>query len=186
MKPCLQDYPEIFLNFQMGTCYWSLYTEVKLSHGMRAIHCCTDLEEGTIGADILFIRDFYEDLLNLIRSVRNCVLIGNPGIGKSQFQFYYLARIMNPELFGGLTPDFNGCTDAPKLVIRQQSKTMTVYDVERAVAYECETNELLLECFDPKVTLYLFEPAESRDKPFWSGLKLPSLRSLCKPTLAEH
>ena len=154
-------------------------TEVKLSHGMRAIHCGHNLANGIIGADIIFTRDFYEDLLHDIRLQFRCVLIGSPGIGKSIFQFYYLARIMNPKLFGDLSPDFDGCTDSPKLIVRQVGKTMTVYDIENRLAYKGKADKLLLECFDPKVTLYFYEPAEVKtEEPFFFGLNLATLATV--------
>ena len=142
---------------------------------MTAIHCGHNLSKSSLGADILFTRDFYENLLYDIRAQLRCVLIGNPGIGKSQFQFYYLARIMNPDLFGPLPPDSNGCTDAPKIVIRQVDNAMTIYDIERRVAYESTTaSRELLKCFDPNLTVYFYEPGgEKEQEPFFSGLELP-------------
>ena len=155
-------------------------TEVKLSHGMRAIHCGHNIEGVFIGADIIFTRDFYEDFLCDIRlHHKKCCTVGNPGIGKSQFLFYYLARIMNPDLFGELPPNFNGCTDSPKIVVRQVGTTMTVYDIERAVAYVGEASSSLLECFDPEVTLYLFEPAQwETDQPFFSEIDHSTLATI--------
>ena len=67
---------------------------------------------------------------------------------------------MNPKLFGPLPPDHNGYTDGPKIVIWQVGYKMTIYDVESRVAYRCGLDVSLLECFDPKVTLYLFKPGE--------------------------
>ena len=105
------------------------------SPGMTAINCDYNFETGIVGVDTLFTREFYEDLLEDIRLNLRCLLIGNPWVGKSLFQFYYLARIMNPKLFGDLPPDLNGCTAAPKVVIRQVGHKMTVYDIENRAAY---------------------------------------------------
>ena len=63
-----------------------------------------------LGPQKLFVRQFYPDLLSEIRENKRSVLIGNPGIGKSFFQYYYLARILNPSLFGPLPPDCYGST----------------------------------------------------------------------------
>jgi hypothetical protein len=71
----------------------------------------------SLGGNKLFVRDFYPRLLQEIRKKERAVLIGNPGIGKSFFQFYYLARLVNPEQFGPLPPDHLGSTDPPKIVI---------------------------------------------------------------------
>ena len=62
---------------------------------------------------------------------------------------------MHPKLFGVLPPDLNGCADAPIKVFRQVGPAMTVFDIEKRVAYKCDANMRLLECFDPKVMLYM-------------------------------
>ena len=111
------------------------------------------------GSQMCFIRDFYQDLLTEIRSNGRSILLGNPGIGKTMYQFYYLARILNPELFGPLPPDRKGCTDAPKVVIRQVGNMMTIYDIEKRVAYhELPADPRISMYFNSTVTLYLLEP----------------------------
>jgi hypothetical protein len=77
----------------------------------------------------LFIRSFYESLLRVIRSLRHVVLIGNPGIGKSVFQYYYLARILNIDTLGPLPADSFGSTDPPHYVIRQIGSFFEIYDI---------------------------------------------------------
>lgn len=72
----------------------------------------------------LFVRSFYDDLLCATRSRSKTVLIGNPRTSTSSFQYYYLARIFNPDKFGktvatALPPDSHGCTRAPEFVVRQ-------------------------------------------------------------------
>ena len=151
---------------------------VLTSANLKAIHTNHNIEEQVIGPGIIFSRDFDQNLLIDVRANWRCVLIGSPGIGKSHFQFYYLARMMNPKLFGPLPPDHNGCTDAPRVVIRQIGTIMTVYDRENRVAYECGADRLPLKCFDPKVTLYLYEPGELKTEPFFYDLKLPMLATV--------
>ena len=151
---------------------------VPMSASLKAIHSDHNVVECIIGSDIIFTRDFYANLLVDIRLLRKCILIGNPGIGKSYFQLYYLARIMNPSVFGPLPSDSNGCTDAPRVVIRQEGSEMTIYDIENRVAYECDANKLLLKCFDPKVTLYLYEPGNLKTEPYFDGLRLPILATV--------
>ena len=156
-------------------------TEVTVSKSlkMKAVHCGHYLDGNIIGPDIIFTRDYYEDLLCDIRLQFKCVMIGNPGIGKSQFQMYYLMRIMNPDLFGELPPDYNGCTDSPKIVVQQAGDTMTVYDIENRLAYYLDSaSRGLLLCFDPKLTLYLFEPAELKQEPFYHGVQSPTLATV--------
>ena len=155
------------------------------SPGMTAINCDYTFETGIVGADTLFTRDFYEDLLEDIRLNLRSLLIGNPGVGKSLFQFYYLARIMNPKLFGPLPPDHNGCTAAPKVVIRQVGLKMTVYDIENRAAYLLpQASGSLLDCFNPSVTLYFYEPDLETKEPFLSGL--PTLATVSPNVKRYH
>ena len=89
--------------------------------------------------------------------------IGNPGIGKSFFQYYYLARILNPSLFGPLPPDCYGSTTPPKIVIRQVgTAAMTIFDIANRKAERVDgCPGTLLDCFDPETSLYLMEPEVS-------------------------
>lgn len=113
----------------------------------------------------LYSPPFYPGLLSVIRSAesRKCILTGDPGSGKSCFQFYYLTRILNSELMGCLPPDYMGLIDAPKVVIRQVDKQMTIFDLDNSEAYICEAHEDILNCFDPKISLYLYDPGKSKN-----------------------
>jgi hypothetical protein len=140
----------------------------------------------SLSPDMLFVRPFYPDLLMAIRKRKRAVLIGNPGIGKSFFQFYYLARIMNPSLFGPLPPDCYGSTAAPKIVIRQQgTSSMTVYDIENRKVDRISCNPRIFEIFDPETSLYLMEPGETVTEPFFAGLNIPTLATV-SPMLARY
>ena len=77
-------------------------------------------------------------LLSEIRKKKRSVLIGNPGIGKSFFQYYYLARILNPSLFGPLPPDCYGSTTPPKIVIRQEGTAAMTIRHCQSPSRECE------------------------------------------------
>ena len=127
------------------------------------------------GSQMCFIRDFYQDILTEIRSNGRSILLGNPGIGKTMLQFYYLVRILNPMLFGPLPVDHNGCTDAPKVVIRQVGVEMIIYDIENCTAYKAlPADPRILRYFNSKVTLYLLEPGESTGvSPYYVGIKCP-------------
>ena len=50
-------------------------------------------------AKYLYCRSFYPDLLKTVRFCWRAVLLSNPGTGKSMFQWYYLARLLNPDAF---------------------------------------------------------------------------------------
>ena len=134
-----------------------------------------------LGPQKLFVRQFYPDLLREIRGEERNVLIGNPGIGKSFFQYYYLARILNPSLFGPLPPDCYGSTTPPKIVIRQEgTAAMTIFDIanrQAEVVNGCPGT--LLDCFDPETSLYLMEPGVSVEEPHFGGfLRIPTLATV--------
>jgi hypothetical protein len=127
----------------------------------------------------LFVRDFYNDLLAAIRNNKRSILVGNPGIGKSTFQFYYLARLLNPSKFKEtLPPDWNKSTAAPKVVILQiGDDKMIIYDIENRKAQEIKgISSSVLDCFDPKTSLYMMEPGRTKDvEPFYEYLQIPTL-----------
>ena len=152
---------------------------VSRSAKLKAIHYNYDTKSHEYSEEfaenIIFTRDFYEDLLIDIRLQKRCILTGNEGIGKRSFLQYYLARIMNPDLFGPLPPDCNGCTDAPKYVIWQVWDRMTVYDIENRRKHECDANKRYLICFNPMTTLYFVEPSANQSGAYYSGLELPIL-----------
>ena len=133
-----------------------------------------------LGPQKLFVRQFYPDLLREIRENKRSVLIGNPGIGKSFFQYYYLARILNPSLFGPLPPDCYGSTTPPKIVIRQEgTDAMTIFDIaNRQAESVIGCPKRLLGCFDPETSLYLMEPGISVAEPFIEGLLIPTLATV--------
>ena len=140
-------------------------TKTPISSDVTAIKFLGSFDRKIVGPNVVFIRDFYVALLTLIRSYDRCVMIGNPGISKSVFQYFYLMWILNPELVGPLLPDYRGCTDPPKVVIRQVGNLMTIYDIEKRVAYhELPANEIIVGYFDPEVTLYLYEPGLTKGK----------------------
>ena len=125
----------------------------------------------------LFVRSFYPDLLKVIREKKRSVLLGSPGTGKSFFQFYYLARIMNPEKFGPLPPDHLGSTKPPRIVIRQVGdSSFIVYDIEEKVAEKIGLKHGgVLDSFDQDTSLYLMEPGSSKREPFFEMLNIPTL-----------
>ena len=136
------------------------------------------LPEDTIesASQFIYVRRFYPFLLNEIRKHDKVVLLSNPGTGKSMFQFYYLARLLNPQAFSDpLPPDNAYSSEIPEVVIRQVGTSkMQIYFVKAKVAHlvpvVCGG---IFPCFDPKTTLYFFEPEESRTEPMWIDVNMP-------------
>jgi len=81
----------------------STVVELQTSEsGVRAIRLgnkTSFLEEDLPGSDTIYERDFYPRLVATILRFRRLILLSNPGTGKSVFQFYMLARYLNPTLF---------------------------------------------------------------------------------------
>ena len=143
------------------------------------------LPEDTIesASQFIYARRFYPELLKNIRKHKRVVLLSNPGTGKSIFQFYYLAKLLNPQAFKDLLPpDSTGSSEIPEVVIRQVgTHIMQIYFVKAKVVHLITTVSVgVLYCFDPKTTLYFFEPGESKVEPMWAGTTM-SIFSCCSP-----
>jgi hypothetical protein len=127
-----------------------------------------------IGADTLFVRDFYPELFTKIRSKQRICLIGNPGTQKSTFQFYYLARLLNSKL-GPLPKDYLGSIVPPKVVLRQDGDSILIHFLEEKVTHSIPNfNTSIFELFDPKTCIYFFEPGSTKDvEPCYTNNRLP-------------
>ena len=133
------------------------------------------LPKNTIDKGVLrnkiFIRSYYPKLLEKIRKHTHSVLIGNPGIGKSTFQYYYLARLFSPEIFSDAIPkDCYGNSEAPKHLIIQGGDDYWVYDIEKNIvekSYYSIGHYITDIESDTKSWLYLFDPLASRISPFY-------------------
>ena len=79
-----------------------------------------------------------------------------------------------------LSPDSFGSTTAPEVVIRQVGESvMQVWDIQRGqvlVYRRGHVSHNLLRCFDPKKSLYIYEPADYLEQPFFECL--PSMCSV--------
>jgi len=133
----------------------------KLNDEISVVNLGMKLDINSVSSDLLFVRDFYPSLLEDIRKNYRAILLGNPGISKSFFHYYYLARIINTSLFGSLPIDYYGSTNPPEIVVRQIcGEAIQVYDISNETVYQLlDTNEIFtsLENDDQK-SLYLMEP----------------------------
>ena len=153
----------------------------------------------TIGArvlagDSIYERDFYPQLVRDIRTAYlRVLLLGNSGVGKSTFQYYFLARYLNPAQFqdiGAAPPTRRiqfGSASPPKVVIRHFPGTNQFYVLflEECVAHKVSSVEVLW-CFDPATTLYFFEPGGTATiEPHFENLALPTLATM-SPNIAGY
>ena len=118
----------------------------------------------------IYVRDFYPRLFTKLRSLDKSILLGNPGVGKSWFQFYYIAALVNPkELLGSdtLPPNHLGSCDPIEVVVRQlAAEEMIVYFLKAKKAHVVRCAKAVLDCFEQRTTLYLYEPGESLNEPY--------------------
>ena len=140
--------------------------------GVRAIRIGNNarfLLDGMAG-DTIYERRFYPQLVSAIRGARRRVLLlSNPGTGKSVFQFYLLARYLNPSLFtdAPLSGEIKfGSEVAPKVVVRHLPPfEFQVWFLDQRVVHKfiALNAGFVLQCFDPATTLYFFEPGKTKN-----------------------
>lgn len=140
-----------------------------------------------IKSEYLLIRQEFPQLLEQIRENKKSLLSGRPDVGKSFFQFYYLARILNPKLLDELPPDCFGSTKAPTVIIRQLGKTkLSFLLIQDNLAFDITNFSSMnlvniLDCFDVKNTLFWYEPGEEDSVEFsFEGIKTPTLATITK------
>ena len=151
-------------------------------------NCTFPIGKG-FGQSVLFIRSFYESLFTKIRSLDRSVLIGNPRLGKSVYQFYYLSRIFNPDVFGPLPPNHLGSTKVEFVIRQSGAKDLQIYNVERkevVSSSQVKIRELFIfGGFDPATTLYLFDPEEYKGEPYYSRLECQAFATV-SPDLSRY
>jgi len=147
-----------------------------ISEGVQAFTCEDPLPTQTISSKTrtFYFRSFYPSLLDHIRSFPRSVLIGNPGTGKSMFQFYYLARILRPDLFSD-----HKLQSPPKVILRQVALEWQIYLCDEGVGFSVpNADPRVVRAFDPKQSLYLFEPLALVMEPHFAGVETPTLATV--------
>ena len=83
------------------------------------------------------------------------MIVGNPGLGKSMYQYYIIASLVNPALFGRRINTY-----PYKVIVRQVGNShmivMILETCEAFITFKVESE--LLHYLDKATTLYLFEP----------------------------
>jgi hypothetical protein len=166
-----------------------------VGEGVRAIRIGNDasfLVGDGLAGNTIYERSFYPQLVSAIRGLSlRVILISNPGTGKSVFQYYLLARYLNPSLFKDndvpppeeilFGPREGG--EAPKVVIRHMpTMCMEVWFLEHQVVHVIESYRIsisVLQSFDPATTLYFFEPGETTNiEPYGRMNAIPTLETV--------
>ncbi len=132
-----------------------------------------EFDDNSIMPSTLYIRDFYSRLLDSLLSTKNSILLGNPGVSKSMFQWYIIQRLVSEGRY--------------ELIIRQVGdEKFTFFFPGIDKVYECPYNTFLLRNVITQrnyPTLYLFEPEMSLIEPF--STKLPTIIT-CSPDRARY
>jgi len=133
-----------------------------------------------LGSNFFFFRDFYDSLLQKIREFKRVVLLGNPGVGKSVFAYYYLWRMIRDK--NELPPDHTGNTKRPEVVLFQSGdKTFKCLFLSSLQAEEmCCADFRLLSLMNPSSALYFFEPLSFHVEPHFNDLDVPTV-AFCSP-----
>jgi hypothetical protein len=124
------------------------------------------------GRDKLFIRGFYPKLLAVLRADKWKVLLSNPGVGKSVFQFYYLACLLNPAVLppDQLPPNHLNSREAPSVIVRQiGADTMQVIFIKEQTVFIVDSKRSIIKSFRPDMTEYWYEPENDRNGPYYGG-----------------
>jgi len=155
-------------------------TKIPLLHGVNAIMLGNNGVlpfDDSYCANTIFERSFYNDLLKCLYEDRCNILIGNPGTSKSMFQYYYLARLLNPDIFDPLPIKSNGSQSIPNVIIIQKGVSrMTINLIKEKESFNIKgIDDRLLELFDESTAEYWFEPDSSKTEPFYDGIELPIL-----------
>ena len=117
----------------------------------------SDIQDCSVMSNCIFVRSFYKELFDRFMEEKKTVLLGNPGIGKSMFQYYLLWR---------LCKDKSEITD---VVFRQLGPNLYMYLLRKKTAYIVRlTMGCTVQFFKgwSKTPIYLFDPQQEECAPF--------------------
>ena len=134
----------------------------KLSEGESSLKAfnidSSDLGVDSITPQTVYVRSFYDRLFKVMWRNRRAVLIGNPGVSKSWFQWYMMYRLINEDKYN------------TKLIVRQiGTRKVDFYfprpEKGKPEAFTSLHNNLssldLVSHLKPDASVYLFEPEHS-------------------------
>ena len=130
--------------------------------------------------DRFFVLPWYTKLLSCFDfdNQPRFILVGNPGIGKSLYQFYIVARLLRSDLFDVLPSPFKSI----KVVARQRGReSLVIYDLEKEIEINYGESEQLqfsniLKGLKQEESLYLFDADQTKAGPYSSGIEM---RTIC-------
>ena len=141
----------------------------------------SDLGLVSVTPQTVYVRSFYDRLFNVMWRNHRAVLLGNPGVSKSWFQWYMMYRLVNEE-------EYN-----TKLIIRQTGTQRVDFYFPRPEKGNPKAfTSLHLSSLDlvrylkPDTCVYLFEPEESLTEPWYNLNYAMRLFSTCSPNEVRY
>ncbi|KAH9255837.1 hypothetical protein BASA81_006238 [Batrachochytrium salamandrivorans] len=151
--------------------------------------------------ETLFIRGDTLELFRVARGLNRGVMIGNPGIGKSWFQWVYLLFALCPDIYFKLSgeqqlPPFT-YTDAeqqyithdlPKVILRaiDGGTTTYVYLLDDRKVFKLGDTTAVASLFDFRSTLLLWEPGKSLTPILYLGLRYMRILATVSPDTVRY
>ena len=102
-----------------------------------------------------FLSRLYDQLL----SDQRAVLVGNPGISKSWFQWYMMYKLVHD-------------ADYPcEIIVRQEGQDLAFHFPQTCQVFKISEGTSILSMINPDVALYLVEPLASLEEPHLIDMK---------------
>jgi hypothetical protein len=119
--------------------------------------------------NVLFERDFYEDLLQSIGQENSVALIGSAGTSKSTFLFWYIYKAIQAMDGGFPFPCLKTLNKPPELIIYQRGIENVYYHlIKEKKTYGGDVmKDKVLNCFDPTKVVYVYEPLHYLQSPHY-------------------
>ncbi|KAH9247101.1 hypothetical protein BASA81_015294 [Batrachochytrium salamandrivorans] len=170
----------------------------KFMHVLQLPQSIPELNEQS---ETLFIRGDTLELFKVARGLNRGVMIGNPGIGKSWFQWVYLLFALRPEIYSALSgeqqlPPFryrdakqwHTTHDPPKVILRaiDGGTTTYVYLLDDRKVFKLGDTTAVASLFDFRSTLLLWEPGKSLTPILYLGLRYMQIFATVSPDTVRY
>jgi hypothetical protein len=148
-------------------------------------------------SDTLFVTRDDLALFTRLRSLPMSVLLGNPGIGKSWFQFIYLLFLVRPDVYSGLSglsmlpPNDQQSHVSPRIVMRVIAEDKAhVFFLEgtKIIVHRIEKNYVLraYNLLNSENTLMMIEPGRTRTPIPYEGLDRMQILATVSPDTTRY
>jgi hypothetical protein len=148
--------------------------------------------------DTLFITRDDLALFAAIRSSRKAVILGNPGIGKSWFQYLCLLFSVRADVYKALTgalslpPSYRGSSEAPQVIVRLMNGAAAAcvyFLAEEIIVHRFESvdkSRAVCRLTNSDKSLMMFEPGETNTPVFYFGLDRMQILATVSPDSSRY